>query len=256
MFTDALPAFLLLTVLIWHYGLKKWTGKSRLMVAGLFLICSSIGVYINTYQGLYNTYTLDWGDSHLFDWKCPQFLASHACLAQREFQDQEARLKLYTLGESIYPDNRTAIFSSWYWVERSQRGKFRWSRGHTASIFFKVASSDHNPQFEYMLEMQLGSYHQQQIHISFNGKDIGQVNHDGNQFIDYTFPLSGYLVKNSPDEYNEITFELPNAVNPRSVTGKGWIRAVAISLWKLRLLPMMRSGGGIERIGQRAEDNT
>lgn len=237
MFTDALPAFLLLTVLIWQHGLKKWSIKSCWTVLGLFLACSSIGAYINSYQGLYNTYTIDWGDSHLFDWKCPQFLASHSCLAQRDIRVQEANLKMYTVGDTIYPDSRTAIFSSWYWVESSRRGKFRWSRGTTTSILFKIAPLEHISH-DYMIEMQLGSYDQQRIHVFFNGKEIGQVTHDGTQLVDYIFPLSEDLVKNSSNEYNEISFELPDAVNPRSIIGKGWNRAFAINLWKLRLISM------------------
>jgi hypothetical protein len=239
MCTDALPAFLLLTGLLYHSGLKKCSAQSRWIIVGLFLMCSSIAVYINTYQGLYNTYTLDWGDSHLFDWSCPQFLASRTCLAQREFEDQEPDLQLYRLGETIYPNSRTAIFSSWYWIENSRGRKFRWSRGHTASIFFKVASLNDRLECDYKLEIQLGSHNQQLIQIFFNGKQIGQVNHDGKQLINYTFLVPDHLVKNSSDGYNEIMFKLPNAINPRNIIGKGWVRAIAVNIWKLRLLPLI-----------------
>lgn len=235
MFTDAMPAFLLLTLLLWYSHIKHSSVIFRRIVIGIFLLFASIGIYINTYQGLYNTYTLDWGVSHLFDWKCPQFLASHACLAEREFQDQKRHLDIYTLGDTIYPDSNTAIFSSWYWVQNSKTGKFRWSRGNIAKIFFKVASSQKNQERTMILELQISSYQQQRVILFLNEKQIGQFSHSGNEPSSYKFPVAAAVLKNSSDEYNSLIFELPDAIEPRKFRVKGWVRALAINIRQLRL---------------------
>lgn len=235
MFTEVMPAFLLLTLLLWYFGLQRSPALVRRIAMGLFIVLAGAGVYINAYQGLYNTYTLDWGDSHLFDWKCPQFLASHACLAEREFNDQEPRLAIYTMGDTIYPDSKTAIFSSWYWVENSSEGTFRWSRGNLAKIFFTVLPSQKEQAHQFFLELELASHQRQRVIVFLNDQHIGQFTHEGSHRATYKFSVPGMLLKNSLNEYNSLVFELPDAIEPRNFVGKGWVRASAIQPWTLKL---------------------
>jgi|GEM_PF-1337383 len=85
LFTDLLPAFALLLFMSLPHLEKilspRWlrAGGAAMFIAALF------GIYVHTYQGLYNTQTKEWnGDPaiddetmfYVFNWRYPQFLAS------------------------------------------------------------------------------------------------------------------------------------------------------------------------------------
>jgi hypothetical protein len=90
--TDVFPACILITILIWSYVSTTLSQRSRNVLITIFLCCSLISIFINTYQGLYNPATGKWNNSpnideypiYLFDWKYPQFMATPKLLKERE----------------------------------------------------------------------------------------------------------------------------------------------------------------------------
>ena len=94
---DAFPALALLTILVCKQAMKLRPSRLYRVVATLFIVLSAAGVFINTYQGLYNVNTIAWNaapniDQHpqyLFDWRYPQFLASPQMLEERNIEFQQ-----------------------------------------------------------------------------------------------------------------------------------------------------------------------
>lgn len=241
MFTDALPALILLTLLIWNKILTLMPLLHCRIMLSIFILLAGVSIFINTYQGLYNTYTVDWGDpwQNLFNWKYPQFLASHRLLAERDIEEQENSLQPYTLGDTIYPGRRNAIFSSWYWTEGSRYGEFRWSRGPWAKILFKLESPDiTGGENSMILELSIGAYQKQHVEIFFNGEKIGALVHENFSPSTYPFLIDNSTLnvdRNTVNAYNTIEFLIPDAIHPASVPRGQDRRALGISVWQVRL---------------------
>jgi hypothetical protein len=101
LFTEALPAVILLTFLAWR-SFESLGKKTRRAFAISMSFLMLVSVFINTYQGVYNRHTTAWNTSpnidsfpeNLFDWRYPQFLASPAQLdARNEAHDLKIRLQ-------------------------------------------------------------------------------------------------------------------------------------------------------------------
>ena len=95
--TDVMPAWILLTLLVWeHTGLTASITLRR-ATSAIFLGLSLISIAMHTYQGLYNPVTGLWNTSpnidsypeYLFDWKYPQFMATPERLQERLELHQE-----------------------------------------------------------------------------------------------------------------------------------------------------------------------
>jgi hypothetical protein len=100
-FTDGMPGLFVLTCL----ALRQIGGgvpSSRPALVGksvtwLFAGLATLGVFINTFQGLFNLHTLQWTGTvdyatfpdYLLNWRFPQFLASPRLLAAREAAHQQ-----------------------------------------------------------------------------------------------------------------------------------------------------------------------
>lgn len=88
--TEAVPLLTLISVLLWR---ELRSGKRLLIygAAGLYLLLGAAGVFVNTWQGLYNPLVPMWNaqpniDENtdlLFDWKYPQFLVSEEMIRRR-----------------------------------------------------------------------------------------------------------------------------------------------------------------------------
>ena len=90
--TDAIPALILITFLLWNEISKMPNSKFKNMFIVSYFILGILGIFINTKQGLYNTYTVSWNPKtnidknlqFLSDWRFPQFLADKNMLARIE----------------------------------------------------------------------------------------------------------------------------------------------------------------------------
>jgi hypothetical protein len=116
--TDAVPALVCLTVLVWRQANYPSDPRLKKAAATGYVLLGLVGVFINSYQGLYNVHTARWNgglapniDRHpeyLFNWKYPQFLATHASLCQRNLEyildaveGEDLDLFVYSPGDEI-----------------------------------------------------------------------------------------------------------------------------------------------------------
>ena len=99
---DAIPAVIMLTILLWHVVAPTRTPALLRIAALSYLGLGMLGIFINSYQGLYNPSTLRWNDypnvdqypEYVFDWRYPQFLASPKSLEaryQKQLRLEQAR---------------------------------------------------------------------------------------------------------------------------------------------------------------------
>jgi hypothetical protein len=122
---DALPALVLLTVLVWERVTATRGLRLRRVAAGGYLLLGLIGIGINSYSGLFNVQSLRWNGSIapdidvypdcLVDWRYPQFLATNALLCRRNrdhllgmARRGAARLSVYVPGQGISFDSGSA----------------------------------------------------------------------------------------------------------------------------------------------------
>ena len=101
------------------YSIPPFLTAVFLFILGLFVLFGGAGIFINSYAGLYNTETFLWGGyamppilekapEYIFDWKYPQFLATHQSNCDKNYDYvtkllQEGSLVIgsYALGEEI-----------------------------------------------------------------------------------------------------------------------------------------------------------
>jgi hypothetical protein len=96
---DIVPAAFLLTVLVGQEVARIQSASLRRTILIAYLTLGLVAIFINSYQGLYNTSTARWNDypnvdqypEYVWDWRYPQFLASPSSLAAR--YQQHVRLE-------------------------------------------------------------------------------------------------------------------------------------------------------------------
>jgi hypothetical protein len=89
--TDAVPALLLLTLVVASTALPALGCVARMAAVSAFGVLTATAIFVHGYQGLYNPSTHEWNrrpdidryPDNLFDWGHPQFLASEAQIAER-----------------------------------------------------------------------------------------------------------------------------------------------------------------------------
>ena len=245
--TDAIPALILCTILVWDRASNLLPSSMRRAAISLFILLSIVGILINTYQGLYNTYIHAWNafplidtnPNYLFDWKYPQFLANPHLLAKRSREYVLRHLQPYTIGQEIAPDDPQVFFDSWYDPEGTPHGdSFRWSQGKSARIMFEIESLDIGIGETLFLEVDVGSYQTQTVDVLVNGSRVGSTVVQDPSPSTYTFPVDISILKfNQPgaDEYNTVEFLIPGAVIPARVSDSPDTRIIGISLWRFKL---------------------
>jgi hypothetical protein len=157
LFIDAIPALLLLTILVWYAVQTTLARQKQGLLRVSFVLFSAFGIAINSGQGLFNPATNAWhfyGDATvdqypmmLFDWRYPQFLASDAGLKQRASDYLREPLPPNTIWDRpVWPISQLLVMKawrpqglvagsnmapllddSWYWYEPAWRA--RWMRG-------------------------------------------------------------------------------------------------------------------------------
>jgi hypothetical protein len=103
--TEVMPGLALLSGLVWReYSMRLKVGGRRAAVA-VYLFLGAWAVFVNSYQGLFNTSTMRWDEDvyplpaggelgDLFDWRYPQFLASNGMICERNQEKMERVLAL------------------------------------------------------------------------------------------------------------------------------------------------------------------
>lgn len=93
LFVDSIPAFVLLSFLLWSRmgEIKSAIPIRRFAIAAYFTL-GAVAIWINSYQGVFNKWAVDWNDfppleedvrRFTFDWKYPQFLADGELLKNK-----------------------------------------------------------------------------------------------------------------------------------------------------------------------------
>ncbi len=218
LFTDVLPALVLLTLLAWNAAAAKQdASRWRLAGSGLCLLAALWGVFINTYQGLYNWATVDWNaDPHIeqypeivLDWTYPQFLATPQRLTMRSYDYQKRRLNEYDVGEKLTADRNKAIFVNWFPPEQTAKDTWRrWSNGYVAQMLFVLDPFDPGTATQASLALTLSAFGEQTVEIRLNHQPLGTVHFDAGESKNVTlpFPLERLRPQSSDNKTLDVEF--------------------------------------------------
>lgn len=116
LYTDVLPAFIILFALAWSPVVALVRTRLRVVLAGMAALAAFAGVYIHAVQGLMNPATFAWNmgpeidtdtDFYVFNWNYPQFMATEQTNRQklREFElrkNLESWNKYVPAGAKLY----------------------------------------------------------------------------------------------------------------------------------------------------------
>jgi hypothetical protein len=88
-----IPAFVLLTALLWRLVTWKYSLRVQKAVVVSYVLLGVVAVFINSYQGLYNPSTQRWNgtgldpnvsySAYVLDWRYPQFAATYPSICAR-----------------------------------------------------------------------------------------------------------------------------------------------------------------------------
>jgi len=249
--TDALPALLLLTIIIGEIAVSTLPNKKMNLITYIFIIFGIASIFINTYQGLFNYWPARWNnlatDSIQFEilnWGHPQFLANPKMVNTLESEMKYKDLNRYKLGQEILPTSKNAVFINWYGPEGNNL--LMWSNGNLSKILLKVKPKDYIDITRLNLEITAGTYYTQTIDVLMNGIEIGQINSQNH----YNPEMYSFQIEKSDlgiDESNskssnqvEIEFVIPDAKIPyiyEPSTNKD-TRIIGLSFYKMMLTPV------------------
>ncbi len=243
--TDGLPALVLITIFLWQ-ALSQRSLAVRAIALSSYVILGTLGIFINSYQGLYNPNTYLWNKSpnidnypeYLFDWKYPQFLATTESLRLRRLEHQQARISPYPLGNNLDFKSQQAVFWNWYEPETG----WRWTQGPSSWLVFKLDQDVVDPTKQYILEILGGSVQGQEVKVSLNGTNIGKLNlerftGDLPQTQKVAFP--GALLKEN--ELNQVQFDLPDQVGQANESD----RTAGMAFVWLKIYPFTGETSGV-----------
>lgn len=219
LFADVLPALMLLMLLVWNATMAKQNASHWRSVGNGVFLTAIWGIFINTYQGLYNWSTVDWNaDPHIaqhpeivLDWRYPQFLATPQRLAARSYDYQKKRLRDYDLGEVLTADRNRAIFVNWLPPEQQSNGTwFRWSNGYIAQIFLDLEPFNPAGATHASLMLVLSALKEQTVEIRLNHQPLGTISFQAGETKKTTlsFPLQQLQPLSSNTDTINIEFPL------------------------------------------------
>ena len=246
--TDILPALILLSILVVKQFPHQITELSRPLCAVIILV-GLFCILVNTGQGLYNKNTAKWNgypnidrnQEYLWDWKYPQFLATHASLEKR-FSEHISRQPIGTvkiLGV-IKADSEDGVFVNWSGYE--QQNRFRWSDGKRVSIRLDIDGISHfENSYDLQLRLTAGTYKAQSITVRINDHEAGKIETDFNGSIaEYVFPISKSMLEKNFQAGTislVVEFHIPGAISPSEIEGSNSKdpRVMGISFYELKL---------------------
>lgn len=185
--------------------------RKRLVYVALIL-SGALAIHINTYQGLFNPYAMQWNvepnidqnPHYLFDWRYPQFLHNKARHQARLAEFNSQQLPPFTSVIDIPFDSTQVAFTGFYGLEDG----FRWSEGHEAELSIMLNTQVLKGE----VNLHAGFLGNQTLRIALNGQQIYQERIiGGEREIRFSFPL-GQLRTG----LNTFTFHLPDARKPPS----------------------------------------
>ncbi len=240
LFTEALPAFLLLTVRVVPVARARLWPVVWRSVCVLFLAGAAFGAFVHSHQGLYNTYAILWNEgidrdpSRVFNWHHPQFLASPESLGAHAREHRLLAGPAHGFGEPILPTSTHVVFEGWSIPEGNDA--WRWSDSTEARIVFKV--NEPLPQAPVVLEIEAGTYQLQEVAIRLNGSVVGYLVSERNWDSEiYRWQLAPEVLRSARRpapgaRIFELELEIPGAVT----VGEGvWERQLGVCLRRVTL---------------------
>ena len=240
MLVDVIPAFVVLTCLVWRQVERSEPLKVRRLAMAAYLPLAVIAVGVHTGQGLFNPATRLWNLSPdidrdpglALDWRYPQFMASERLLEarwdeyeRREVEDRRRRLGSYAFGTPIPFDSAEVIFVHWYGPEDG----WRWTRGDGASVLLRLQQVD--PSRLHLLEILAGSMGTQRVAVHVNGVPVSGFDLTEFDPAWRLVAVPGNLLRSGAEN----TLEL-RVSNPSSAVNDP--RRLGVSLRQLRLTPL------------------
>lgn len=227
MMIDVLPAFVVLTCLVWRQ-MAGTAGIRRTAAAAAYLVLGAAAILVHTGQGLFNPATRAWNvtpdvdrDPALaLDWRYPQFLASPAMLEARldDYERRSAQLRrgslpTYVPGTAIPYDSAAVVFTHWYAPERD----WRWTRGDHSDITVRLPDLDADRQ--YVLQVRAGSLLEQQVRVQVNGVSTATFEVDGFQPTWHVVVVPREVLQSSAENVVRLRVSDPGptADDPRSL---------------------------------------
>ncbi len=183
LFTEALPAFLLLTILVARLARERLPARRRRAAGAAFLAAAAFAAFVHSHQGLFNVYAILWNDGidrdagRVFDWRYPQFLASPESLGAHAREAKLLARPAVSFGEAILPTSEHVVFEGWSIPEGG--GAWRWSRSQRSRILFRFAESSLDAPRP-VLEIEAGTYQPQVVRVRLNGIDVGTIRSERN----------------------------------------------------------------------------
>jgi hypothetical protein len=239
--TELMLALFLLAVLAWRQ-IRRESAKIHTAFAAAYVFLGLIGIWLHSYQGLFNYSTALWNAvaSHepvppytpprgdLFSWQYPQFAAGNQMLCQmaeartRQIVETVPVLRPYTFNEPIVfgpetavtirnipsPNSSPAALIGWAPID-NDRARHRELFCDEAAVLFQLEAVSAG---EYELQIRSAAFGRQRVEFWLNGIFIGEttfVQQPGLGAETAVFPLnpSHFL----PNQLNELQLKLPDA---------------------------------------------
>lgn len=252
--TDAFPALVLITILLWHVAAPQLSRPARRLSAGTFLALGVVAIFVHVGQGLYNKPAQSWnallqplpqpgetGLGELFDWQYAQVLMSSDRLCAWEWEKVEAYLP-YDMTLTPLPLDRPvtyladqALLVPYLFIPAGPAdGKavaagndailtgwgpptdeYRWSGCHTSRIVFRPGDEFQEPS-RLVLAITAGSLDEQPVTVRVNGTPIGSLTWNDKPWETgfRTQELTLDSALIQPGRINTLTFEFPEAHMP------------------------------------------
>lgn len=224
-FTEAFPAVVILTLIAWEHLAERKTRRRRVALFA-FLLASIVSIFMHTYQGLFNVWTLRWNSrpdidvyqEDLFKWRYAQFLASRLRVERRLVDHRTAGLSTFPLGREVsMADGITAYFHDWSVQSAKSWGPSRRTLAKKSAVWFIPGRGVREVKGYSAITLQLvtGADSPLRVFVRVNGEDVELLTIDRRSAAWYTVGFPSILLK--PNVPNEISFE----VFPSDIPGSG-----------------------------------
>jgi hypothetical protein len=231
--TDALPAWVLLTVLVWNQANQSLKPVVRQIALGGFAVLVAVSVLVHTRQGLYNPLTFAWNGwqaspnidrfpEYLWDWTYPQFLVTPERAAARNARHALLmELEPLPYGDAITANRTGVAFQGWHEPEQEGGSAWRWSEGNEARLIFKLLPLPAQAGDHALLEVVASADPTQAVEVLVNGRPVGMIEPQQSlQPTNYHFRLPVTLLETDDENvlsFNTVVFRIPGAASPSAL---------------------------------------